>query len=91
MLMSFWSKLGSDSVRVAELERRVQALEDRFSKVTKEVLEATETLDRVTKRAFRLNEQTRRLEEQQNAEKPVEATPEGQRAAILRNFGHGRI
>ena len=85
--MGFWSKQGIDEVRLGEIERRLNALEDRFIKTTKEVLEATEVLDRVTKRAFRLREQTLQLEQAQKGSEPVNNTPEGQRAAILRNYG----
>lgn len=81
--MSFWFKTGSDAVRIEQLERRLVALEDRFTKVTREVLEATETLDRVTKRAFRLTQQTKALEAENN-EKNTDSSPEAQRAALLR-------
>jgi hypothetical protein len=57
-----WFSQGSDLVRLQALETRVDQLDAKFTKVSREILEATETLDRVTRRSFRLKEQLLRLE-----------------------------
>lgn len=59
--------------RLDALEKRIEAVDARFTKITADVLDATERLDRVTKRSFRLKEQLIKLEENSDAPTAQEA------------------
>jgi hypothetical protein len=80
--------------KVEALEKRLITLEERFSRVTADVLDATERLERVTRRAFRLREQLAKLEEnpepQQRQFQPEElANPDLKRQALLKRWMTG--
>jgi chromosome segregation ATPase len=82
------------SNKVEALEKRLTTLEDRFSRVTADVLDATERLERVTRRAFRLREQLAKLEENPEPRQhqfPLEepATPDLKRQALLKRWMTG--
>jgi chromosome segregation ATPase len=80
--------------RVEAFEKRLTTLEDRFSRVTADVLDATERLERVTRRAFRLREQLSKLEETpepRQSQFPLEepANPDLKRQALLKRWMAG--
>jgi hypothetical protein len=87
----FWRRSEKDlENRVYQLELKLEAQNDRWTKTLADVLDATERLDRVTKRAFRLREQMARLEEEKDNKPRVpqsEPSPMDRaaaRAALLR-------
>jgi chromosome segregation ATPase len=80
--------------RVETLEKRLTTLEDRFSRVTADVLDATERLERVTRRAFRLREQLSKLEENPEPRQPQFqpeelSNPDLKRQALLKRWMTG--
>jgi hypothetical protein len=80
--------------KVEALEKRLITLEERFSRVTADVLDATERLERVTRRAFRLREQLAKLEEnpepqQRQFQQEELANPDLKRQALLKRWMTG--
>jgi septal ring factor EnvC (AmiA/AmiB activator) len=69
-MFGFKTRSSQENQRVTDLEKRVNDLESRFSRVTADVLDATERLERVTRRAFRLREQLDKLEGKPAAQEP---------------------
>jgi hypothetical protein len=74
---------GSAHAKILELDRKVEALDQRFTRVTADVLDACERLDRITKRSFRLKEQLMKLEE---PAKPADPPPVDGEDEILAEF-----